>query len=100
MPDNKDTNECNSTTAEMSPHYRPPGWTPDRLTKLGKPVRIRGQLFYDNSHKPCTPGHTPNPHRVSLWEIHPVYSIDVCKSSDIDECRKNSNNDAEWAPVQ
>lgn len=93
-----ETDECTSTTAEMSPHYRPAGWTPDRLNGLKKPVRIRGQLFYDNSHVVC--GKTkPNPKRASLWEIHPVYKIDVCKSTDLDQCRKAIDDDSQWEPI-
>lgn len=98
MSDPKDTDECDSTTAEMSPHYRPPNWTPEKLNALGKPVRIKGQLFYDNSHTPCTAHSRPNPKRASLWEIHPVYSIDVCKSNNLDECR-NSTDPAEWTAL-
>ena len=99
MSDPNDKDECHSTTAEMSPHYRPAGWTPAKLNALKKPVRLKGQLFYDHSHTPCTPGGSrPNPKRASLWEIHPVYSIEVCKSDNLDECR-NSTDPAEWSPV-
>jgi hypothetical protein len=95
MSDPTDTDECHSTTAEMSPHYRPADWTPQRLNALGKPVRIKGQLFYDNSHAPCTEHSRPNPKRASLWEIHPVYSVEVCELGDLDKCR-NSTNPADW----
>jgi len=37
--------ECTSITAEMSPHFRP--------------VRVTGQLFYDNSHEPSSGIWTP-----------------------------------------
>jgi hypothetical protein len=94
-----DTDECHSTTAEMSPHYRPTNWTPDKLNALGKPVRLKGQLFYDNSHTPCTANSRPNPKRASLWEIHPVYSIEVCKSADLDVCR-NSTDPGEWTALE
>lgn len=99
MSDTNDTDECHSTTAEMSPHYRPANWTPAKLKSLGKPVRIRGQLFYDNSHTPCSGKSRPNPKRASLWEIHPVYSLDVCQLSDLDACR-NSTNEADWKPLE
>ena len=100
MSDPNDTDECDSTTAEMSPHYRPANWTPAKLNAIGKPVRLKGQLFFDNSHTPCTKGGSrPNPKRASLWEIHPVYSIEVCKSSNLDECR-NSTDPAEWTELQ
>lgn len=98
MPDPTDNNECHSTTAEMSPHYRPASWTPDNITKAsaGHPVRVQGHLFYDGSHSPCTPTSSPNPKRASLWEIHPVYSLEVCNLSTIAEC--NSSN-AEWTAL-
>jgi hypothetical protein len=99
MSDPNDTDECHSTTAEMSPHYRPSSWTPEKLNAVGKPVRIRGQLFYDNSHVPCSGTSRPNPKRASLWEIHPVYSLDVCQRPDLDQCR-NTNNPADWVPLE
>jgi hypothetical protein len=99
MSDATDTDECHSTTAEMSPHYRPTNWTPAKLSSLGKPVRIKGQLFYDNSHTPCSAKSRPNPKRASLWEIHPVYSLEVCQFGDLDKCR-NSTNPADWTAVE
>jgi hypothetical protein len=90
--------ECKSTTAEMSPHYRPPSWTPDNLNIVHNPVRIQGHVFYDGSHVPCTVTSSPNPKRASLWEIHPVYALDVCRMSSLDLCR-NSNTDADWVPL-
>jgi hypothetical protein len=45
-------------------------------------VRLTGPLFYDASHKPCVfsggkvvERHTPE--RRSIWEIHPIYRIQV-----------------------
>ena len=99
MPDPRETDECKSTTAEMSPHFRPPAWTPENLNAIGRPVRIEGQLFYDGSHTPCSATSRPNPKRASLWEIHPVYSVDVCEMTDIDKCR-NSTNPADWVPLE
>lgn len=86
--------ECLSVTAEISPHYRPAAWR--RFHKMPGPingvakgvdfkkvqmVRITGPLFYDASHHPCS---TVNgvkkggsPDRRSIWEIHPIYAIDV-----------------------
>jgi hypothetical protein len=105
------TQECDSVTAEISPHYRPASWneighyeiwnsvskkyTPDpamaaRLKSL--PYRVTGQLFFDASHSVCPCGTNCSPSRSSLWEIHPVYNIEVCKAgSPCDE-----NNDADW----
>jgi hypothetical protein len=106
-----DAQECDSVTAEISPHYRPATWdaighyeiwnsstkkyTPDpamdaRLKSL--PYRVTGQLFFDASHKVCPCGVHCSPMRSSLWEIHPIYNLEVCKAgSPCDE-----NNDADW----
>jgi hypothetical protein len=97
MADPTDTDECHSTTAEMSPHYRPANWTPATLNAIKTPIRVRGQLFYDNSHVPCSGNSRPNPKRASLWEIHPVYSLEVCKNPDLNHCR-NSNDPTDWSP--
>jgi hypothetical protein len=87
--------ECKSVTAEMSPHFRPEKWTPENINSVGEhPVRITGQLFYDSSHTPCTPGNRVFPPRASVWEIHPVYAIEVCNSTDINTCK--SAPDSAW----
>jgi len=90
--------ECLSTTAEMSPHYRPPDWTPENLLKAsaGHPVRINGQLFFDGSHIPCSGSSRPNPRRASVWEIHPVYSVEVCAQVTTSECEGVA---AKWTPL-
>ena len=77
------TDECQSNTAEMTPHYRPASWTVANLDKVGHTtmVRVSGQLMYDADHKVCgEQGFSPsdNPHRLSGWEIHPVYAFEVC----------------------
>ncbi len=103
--------ECQSVTAEISPHYRPDSWaaighdetydsstktyTPDpRMETLlrGRAFRFTGQLFFDASHQVCPCGVKCSPVRASLWEIHPVYAIDVCKTGS--QC--DENNDSEW----
>ncbi len=88
--------ECSSVTAEIIPHFRPPLW--DRfdtdactsphvnnpLPVGGERVRISGQLFFDGSHSPgpCTGAHGPNSFpRRSVWEIHPVYAIEIFDTS-------------------
>ena len=84
--------ECSSATAEIIPHFRPALW--DRIdsnsctmSHVTSPlpvkrlrVRITGQLFFDGSHKPSpcgAPSGGGNPLRRSVWEIHPVYKIEV-----------------------
>lgn len=75
--------ECRSVTAEVSPHMRPASWNNTSVSDLkGKLIRVSGQLMYDDSHHVCTNGkHSgDDPARQSLWEIHPVYSIEVCQN--------------------
>jgi hypothetical protein len=82
-----ETDQCNSATAEMSPHFRPDVWNPDVLNEKdtsifqsGSPkhmFRFTGQLFFDASHRPCSNG-KGSPKRSTLWEIHPVYAVDIC----------------------
>ncbi|HWZ45067.1 MAG TPA: hypothetical protein VNW97_16450 [Candidatus Saccharimonadales bacterium] len=98
--DPKNADECTSTTAEMSPHFRPAGWTPDNIMKAsaGHPIRVSGHLFYDGSHSPCTATSRPNPKRASLWEVHPVYSFEVCSKSTVAECQSAPASD--WTPLE
>lgn len=115
------TNECTSVTAEMIPHYRPRSWKPDAMHHLSlyqpgsghhkytdyttskRPlVRVTGQLMYDASHSICKNGAPvgTNPARCSNWEVHPVYTIDVCTSAhpqDNNEC--DPTNDSVWTPL-
>ena len=97
VAESADADLCNSITVEIIPHYRPAAWTPDILDGLDHPVRITGQLFFDGSHKPCTGGHRASPARVSVWEIHPVYAIDVCKNKTLASCK--AEDDSKWTPI-
>jgi hypothetical protein len=87
VPKPTEAEECASATAEISPHFRPDLWTPDMLMQKDKTifkdfdrykVRFTGQLFFDASHTPCKGGKGANPRRSTIWEIHPVYAIEVC----------------------
>jgi hypothetical protein len=76
---------------EITPHHRPANWnhatTRNTLYMRGNVrvvnvVRVTGQLFFDSRHgvKMVDTGvNDGNPARESLWEIHPVYAIDICK---------------------
>ncbi len=91
---------CNSTTAEMIPHFRPEAWTEKNVDSVKEhPVRIRGPLFYDDAHRPCSGTSRPSPNRISVWEIHPVYSLDVCRMEDLVECQ-NSTNPVDWKGLE
>ena len=57
-----------------------PGWTLSALqtlVKQGAQVRITGWRLYDYEHAGQLPGHTKNPTRSTLWEIHPITNIEV-----------------------
>lgn len=92
---------CKSVTAEMSPHFRPAEW--QAIVKLSKkltrPVRITGSLFFDNSHQPCRGEKRPNPKRISVWEIHPVYQFEICnvKTTELSKCDVAKND--LWVPL-
>lgn len=97
MMDPADDDPCNGVTAEMSPHFRPEAWNELVDLKLERPVRITGPLFFDSSHQPCRDGKRPNPKRISVWEIHPVYQFEVCKSKNLASC--SAENDSLWIPL-
>lgn len=101
---------CRTIVAEIIPHYRPPAWdlfdSPDYAAFLKThPVRIAGQLFFDGSHVACTSegkaGFNPitkhnDFERLALWEIHPIYAIDVCKQTDKSQC--GASDPSAWFP--
>jgi hypothetical protein len=94
-PDEDD--DCNSVTAEMSPHLRPETWTALPGLAIKRPVRVTGPLFFDGSHRPCRAGKRPSPHRISVWEIHPVYQFEICKNKTLGDCK--ADNDSVWIPL-
>jgi len=99
--------ECNSVTAEISPHYRSVIWSrfhDGRISEIqqdlpgllrhkvilgkvsgDKPIKVRitGPLFYDASHAPCKFNSAGavvqfnSPARRTIWEIHPIYRIQM-----------------------
>lgn len=104
------TKECDSVTAEISPHYRPDSWNeighfetydsstskyipnPAMAARLrAHPYRVTGQLFFDASHQACPCGTACSPVRAAVWEVHPVYSIEVCKSGTSCDVNQDSN---------
>jgi hypothetical protein len=100
--DRENTPECNSVTVEISPHFRPERWDGHTLLSANDhPLRFTGQLMYDAAHRPCS-GSPPtrgyqSPSRVSNWEVHPVYAIDVCKNKSLSGCK--ANNASVWKPL-
>ena len=89
---------CHSVTAEMIPHFRPEEWIGlTEVEELENPVRVTGQLFYDASHVPCRNGVEASPKRASVWEVHPVYAMDVCLNKSLQSCPANDNS--KWKPL-
>src|SRR5206468_1057128 len=89
---------CERIIAEISPHFRPASWARHVVQSLRRhPVRLTGQLFFDAGHKPCSPSQRRFPARISVWEIHPVYGIDVCKKRSLSRCRADQNS--KWIPL-
>ena len=83
--------ECKSVTAEISPHFRPVQWDESTICSAARhhPLRFTGQLMYDAAHRPCSGG-SGAPARVSSWEIHPVYGIDVCTKKSLKDCKADN----------
>jgi hypothetical protein len=98
-----ESSECETVTAEITPHHRraiynrfdttPKDFLNGAVQKPGQDklkghplplqgarVRVTGQLFFDAAHSPCVNGHG-GPARRSIWEIHPVFAIDVFEAT-------------------
>ena len=89
--------ECASVTAEISPHFRPDVWSPDSLNHNNAHMfRFTGQLFFDAAHRPCVGGTGANPKRVAIWEVHPVYAVDICVDPG-NHC--SADSEANWVPL-
>lgn len=96
------TPECESVTAEISPHLRPENWDSHALLLAqDHPLRFTGQLMYDAAHRPCSgnplEAAASAPKRISSWEIHPVYAIDVCGKKSLANCK--ANDSSAWTPL-
>ncbi len=92
--------EFDGIVVEMIPQHRPEEWTEEQLKKVQtahKQVRVRGQLFFDNHHTVNSdPDHvlSNQPKRMSLWEVHPVTSFDVCTK------QKCGEGDSGWQALE
>jgi len=93
------TLEQNSFVVEMTPCYREQfksGWTLSKVQGVtGRQVRVNPQLMIDNFHHKASDDcglADANPDkcwRLSVWELHPVTSFQVCSA---DHCDANSTN--------
>jgi len=85
--------EYGGIVVEMIPQDRVDTWTEGRLRRVQvaeHPVRVRGQLLFDNHHKVNDdPKHLQGgqPKRFSLWEIHPVVEFAVCDKANCTEAQ-------------
>ncbi|HEY8041893.1 MAG TPA: hypothetical protein VIF15_18945 [Polyangiaceae bacterium] len=79
--------ECDGVVVEMIPQGREqhPAWTIEGLRSLqrqGRAVLVVGPLLYDSEHATnadCAHLHRGQPKRMSLWEVHPVVEMYVCR---------------------
>ena len=90
---------CADVVATVIPHFRPVWWGGIDIRTPVPPVRITGQLFYDDTAIVCEPGHGGKPGgtgngRLTKWDIHPVYAIDVCTNENPALCR--ALDDGAW----
>jgi len=97
VSESKNASEFEGIVVEMIPQNRPAKWTFVNTRKLrGKLLLIEGGLFYDNLHIANGDAANPisrQPKRFSLWEIHPIVSLKVCKKAD-GQC--DPNRDSDW----
>ena len=89
---------CQGIVAEIIPHFRPLAWEDIVAMPHNRPVRIVGQLLFDASHAPCRLGKPASPPRMSIWEIHPIYSIGICTGTTPAQCQ--GNNPQAWVPLE
>ena len=98
-PQPSDT-EYHGIVVEMIPQDRDAKWTVKLLQAVQRAnlqVRVRGQLFLDNHHKVNKDQNHPmggQPKRLSLWEVHPIVTFDVCAAG---QCSADSSH---WQPLE
>jgi hypothetical protein len=79
----RNSNEFQGVLIEITPRHRLSDWSLERLEKVAEKhqeIRITGQLMLDNVHKVrrnFEENKRGNPARFSVWEIHPVRSIEI-----------------------
>jgi hypothetical protein len=97
VAETKNASEFEGIVVEMIPQDRPENWTSTEVDTLhGKVLLIEGGLFYDNLHFANSDANNPmggQPPRFSLWEIHPITSLKVCKKNTASQCDPNRASD-------
>jgi hypothetical protein len=89
--------ECSGVVVEMTPHHRPTAWSAQHVNEVAAAqllVRVTGQRMFDSSHTPCINGSpiSGDPARISLWEVHPIYTFEVCP--------RGNCTDGGWVPLE
>lgn len=97
VAETKNASAFEGIVVEMIPQDRPENWTSAEVDTLrGKVLLIEGGLFYDNLHFANGDANNPmggQPPRFSLWEIHPITSLKVCKKNTVSQCDPNRASD-------
>jgi hypothetical protein len=97
VAETKNGSEFEGVVVEMIPQDRPANWTSSKVDQLrGNVLLIEGGLFYDNLHFANGDASNPigrQPKRFSLWEIHPVTSVKVCKKTTVSQCDPDRASD-------
>jgi hypothetical protein len=97
VAETKNASEFEGIVVEMIPQDRPANWTSSEVETLRRKVLlIEGGLFYDNLHFANADASNPlggQPKRFSLWEIHPVTSVKVCKKTTVSQCDPDRASD-------
>jgi len=97
-----DEDEADSVTAEANPHLRPSSWSAANINAFrDHPFRFTGPLFLDSDHEPSrADGTGGSPDRASVWEVHPLYNIEICKFTSKNKCDpSNPANKKSWVTL-
>jgi hypothetical protein len=97
ISEKKNGSEFDGIVVEMIPQDRPAKWTSKNVAMLrGNVLLIEGALLYDNLHLANGDANNPlngQPKRFSLWEIHPITSVKVCKKAAASQCSPDRASD-------
>lgn len=81
------------TARNRRQHPNDKKWNLEKIRRIARETamfRLTGQLFYDSKHvvnSDPAAEMKDEPRRLSLWEIHPVTNIKVCRSDTDSGCR-------------
>ena len=96
VAETKNRSEFEGIVVEMIPQDRPRTGHRGSRQAARESAPDRGGLFYDNLHFANGDANNPiprQPKRFSLWEIHPVTSVKVCKKIKVSQCDPDQASD-------